>query len=681
MKRVTSPLCFALALCLSTATPLGIFTISSVSNAQSTSKSDELYYNFGDQRVLLSERKDSIAVSLAPPKRGAGGRTSIARLQDDFGEGPIKRGGGSAPASSTQIQSLNNNYALLTSLKDPAGGAKLKAQAQKKEYVSTTLPVLKIAGKSNSLILTNEMIVSFQANISGTQQKAILAQNQLRLIKELPFAQGFYKVTPLKAKGLEVLKVSNGLSKIKGVDSSMPNFIEVQSSPTSSFLSSTTNSNKSKDQPAPASLKAGDIKYSQWHIDSRPMMTAMGFPGSRTDVHAPEAWSRGSTGKEVVVAVIDNLIQWDHPALAGKVATIDCAHQQIACAPGEEHGWDWSSGEGGDNDTRINADEIATLQPKLAESLLSDSVLLAKYAPGITRYKNENPTATDDSILKLLRTDLRSDVARSFHGTMSAGMIAGASSNGFQGIAPNVKILPVRAGSLNGGLSSEAVLTSLAYAALRGADVINMSYGSDTPNRQEAKLIAKLHTQFPNLVFVASAGNENNATMGYPAGYTGVIAVGAINVQGRRAPYSNYGKGLDVVAPGGDKGVDGGVLTLSGVGANGFWSSANPPASSFAPFQDNRGYYVFTQGTSFSSPAVAGVVALMKSADPQRKLTSDQYRDILTATSSLEGLSLSPVESQAFTASGLPGQAEKFFFSSGLVNAEKAVVEVEKRVK
>ncbi len=680
MKRVTSPLCFALALCLSTATPLSTFLVGSVSNAQSNSKSDELYYNFGDQRILLSERKDSIAVSLAPPKRGAGGRTSMARLQDDFGEGPTKRGGGPAPASSTQVQSLSNNYALLTSLKDPAGGAKLKAQAQKKEYVASTLPVLKIAGKSNSLILTNEMIVSFQANVSSTQQKAILAQSQLRLIKELPFAQGFYKVTPLKAKGLEVLKVSNGLSKIKGIDSSMPNFIEVQSSPTSSLLSSTT-STKSKDQPAPASLKAGDIKYSQWHIDSRPMMTAMGFSGSRTDVRAPEAWSRGSTGKEVVVAVIDNLIQWDHPALEGKVATVDCARQKIACAPGEEHGWDWSNGEAGDNDTRISTDEIATLQPKLAESLLPDSILLAKYAPGIMRYKSENPTATDDSVLKLLRSDLRSDVARSFHGTMSAGMIAGASSNGFQGIAPNVKILPVRAGSLNGGLSSEAVLTSLAYAAVRGADVINMSYGSDTPNRQEAKLIAKLHTQFPNLVFVASAGNENRATMGYPAGYSGVIAVGAINVQGRRAPYSNYGKGLDVVAPGGDKGVDGGVLTLSGVGANGFWSSANPPASSFAPFQDNRGYYVFTQGTSFSSPAVAGVVALMKSADPQRKLNADQYRDILTATSSREGLSLSAAESQDFKVSGLSGQAEQFFFSSGLVNAEQAVAEVEKRVK
>jgi hypothetical protein len=89
MKRVTSPLCFALALCLSTATPLGIFTISSVSNAQSTSKSDELYYNFGDQRVLLSERTRSPYLSLPPNEEPAAGhllrdyKTTLAKARSN----------------------------------------------------------------------------------------------------------------------------------------------------------------------------------------------------------------------------------------------------------------------------------------------------------------------------------------------------------------------------------------------------------------------------------------------------------------------------------------------------------------------------------------------------------------------------------------------------------------------
>jgi serine protease len=682
MKRVASPLSFALIFCLAASTPLSLLSIANVSNAESVVKSEELYYSFGDQKILLSERKDSIAVALST-KRATGARPSIARLQDDFGGGFVTRSSGPAKTSNTQIQPLNNNFALLTSLQDPAGGAKLQQQAQKKSYVDSTLPVLKIAGKSSSLILPNEMIISFQPGISATEQQSILAKNQLVLIKEVRFAKGFYKVRPLKAKGLEVLKVSNSLSKIKGVDSSMPNFIEVQSSAVADFLNSTTSgSNKLQNQDTPAGLNQGDVKSSQWHIDSRPMMTAMGLTSSRTDVRAPEAWSKGKNGNEVIVAVVDNLIQWDHPALAGKIYTVDCAQQkEVGCLPGEKQGWDFTSDGDGDNDTRVSDGEVATMRPPIVESLLPDSSLLSIYARGIAKVKAANPQFTDTFILQKLRQQLRSDAVGSFHGTMSAGMIAGGGSNGFQGIAPNVKILPVRAGGIGSGLSTEAILMSLAYSAYRGADVINMSFGSDSPNPSMGALISKLRKQFPKLVFVAAAGNSKNSSMGYPAGFKGVIAVGAINVRGNRASYSNYGDGLDVVAPGGDTGVDGGVLTLSGVGANGFWAGSTPPASGFAPFQDNRGYYVFTTGTSFSSPAVAGVVALMKSADPQRKLTADQYRDILLATSSREGLSLIPEEAQAFARAGKRGSAEQFFFGSGLVNAEKAVSEVESRQK
>jgi serine protease len=687
MKRAASPLSFALVVCLAASTPLSLVSIATASNAQTASNSNELYYSFGNQKISLSERKDSIAVALST-KRASGGKSSISKLQDDFGSNFVTRGSGTPKAGGTQIQSLSNNFALLTALQDPTGGSKLQQQAQKKSYVDSTLPVLKIAGKSNSLILPNEMIVSFKPDISAAQQQEILAQNQLIIVKELRFAQGFYKVKSTKAKGLGVLAVSNNLNKIKGVDSSMPNFIEVQSSPLSNFLGSGNSTSgsgiKIKNDSTPAGLNPADIRSSQWHIDSRPMMTAMGIRSSRTDVRAPEAWSKGKKGDDVVVAVIDNLIQWDHPALAGKIYKVDCAkaaQEKLGCLPGEEYGWDFTSEGNGDNDTRVSAVEVDSMRPGIIESTQPESFLLRKYAPGIEKWKNSHPGATDTSALRMLRRVLRSDAIGSFHGTMSAGMIAGAGSNGFQGIAPNVKILPVRAGGLGQGLSNEAILMSMAYSALRGADVINMSFGSDAPSPSQANLIGKLSAKFPKLVFVAAAGNETNAQVGYPAGVDGVIAVGAINVRGNRASYSNFGKGITVVAPGGDTTVDGGVLTLSGVGANGFWSGTNPPSSDFAPFQDNRGYYVFTTGTSFASPAVAGVVALMKSADPQRKLTAAQYRDILTSTSSREGLSLISEEAKAFASTVKSGSPEQFFFGSGLVNAEKAVIEVEKRQK
>ena len=94
-----------------------------------------------------------------------------------------------------------------------------------------------------------------------------------------------------------------------------------------------------------------------------------------------------------------------------------------------------------------------------------------------------------------------------------------------------------------------------------------------------------------------------------------------------------------------------------------------------------------TTGTSFASPAVAGVIALMKSADPQRKLTAAQYRNILIKTSSFESLSMSSEESQLFNTAKKEAEAEgkqiditgeKFFLGNGLVNAEKAVAEVER---
>jgi serine protease len=272
---------------------------------------------------------------------------------------------------------------------------------------------------------------------------------------------------------------------------------------------------------------------------------------------------------------------------------------------------------------------------------------------------------------------------------MCTGMIAGSERNGFQGIAPNVKILPVRAGGLGRSLSSEAIIAGIAYSALRGADVINMSFGSEAPNPAQESLITDLQSAFPKLVLVAAAGNETSPDLGYPASFPGIISVGAINIKGNRASYSNFGRRIDVVAPGGDSDVDGGVLTLSGVGVNGFWqnTSEQPTDANFASFPDHRGYYVTTTGTSFASPAVAGVIALMKSADPQRKLTAAQYRKILIGTSSLDSLSMSTEESQFFNKAKKQAEAEgnrvsitgeKFFLGNGLVNAEKAVAEVER---
>jgi serine protease len=708
MKSLFSSATLALTLGLSVASPVNLVLTTAPTQAADAKEqaglSNDLYYDYNGQKIQLAVRQDAVAVKLNST-RSVGQPSPFSRLQNDFSPDmtqtrAVQSTGTPSQAKITaKIQSVGAEHAILSSARDPKAGEKLAAQAIKKDYVQATFPVLQIAGKRNSLILQNEVIVSFDDNLSEQQRKAILAENGIkeRQVKELEFAKGFYTVKVSNAEGLKTLAVANRLSQTKGVASSMPNFIEVQ---TQSFkaglndgagkqlpqlaLKGKMRETKSDKASTPAS--PSDIKTMQWHIDSRPLMSKLNIQGDRTDVRAPEAWGKGKKGNGVVVAVIDNLLQWDHPALAGKIHEIDCAKQkQVACKPGEKQGWDFSGTSGGDADTRISVDEADQLRPKLMDSRKSDDFLKQKYAEDLAALQKDNPEVSEANLLAYMRGMLQGIATGSFHGTMSAGMIAGNGADGFQGIAPNAKILPVRIGGLGSGIAVAAELEGLAYAARRGADVINMSFGSEAPDAAEEKLIKKLRQEFPKVVFVASAGNEKTPQVGYPAGYEGIIAVGATAVNGTRASYSNFGIGLDVVAPGGESFLDGGVLTLSGVGSSTFWGGEKPSNKRFAPFADARGYYVQTTGTSFSSPTVAGVVALMKSADPQRKLSAMDYRKALLSTSSRQRLVVEQPEVEAIAE--LSKQVGKeidpaiFLFANGLVNAEKAVSTIEAAAK
>jgi serine protease len=684
MKQLLSSCSLILALAVMTAVPIAMIIATNDVRAQA----NDLYYNVGGRKIPLVVQTDAIAVSMSQV-RGAKETNPMSLLQQDFGAGETRGEirSGSPSTIVAKVQPLNQKYAILTAIKDPFGGTKLKQQAETKPYIDATLPVLKIPGTASRLVLPNETIVKFKPGISAADRDAILTRNQFdpKSATELQFARGFYLVKST-AKGLAVLAASNQLGKIPGVQSSMPNFIQVQSTPDlSRFGINKIGIPKIKSTVTNPGVLTGlvNLRPLQWHIDSRPMLGAMNLT-NRTDVRAPEVWNRGKKGDGVLVAVIDSLIQWDHPALANRIATVNCNNRKftIPCQPGEVHGWDFSDDLENDNDTRVSAAELKILRPEIEDSLKSDGYIQVVYANAVAKYKTDNPGVAKAVILAQVRSDIRDDVAGNFHGTMSTGMIAGNGSSGFQGIAPNVKILPVRVSGLGDSYSIMAILNGLTYAADRGADVINMSFGGPPFEPVEA-LIAELQTKYPKLVFVAAAGNETTPASIYPAAYPNVISVGAIDIKGNRASYSNWGKRLDVVAPGGDTNVEGGVLTLSGVGADGFWQRDKQASGDFTPFQDRRGYYIFTQGTSFASPAVAGVIALMKSADPQRKLTAEQYRQILLDNSSHKHLSLTSQESKDFATARTAGNAPnvspaKFYFGNGLVNAEKAVARVER---
>ncbi|UOB09517.1 S8 family serine peptidase [Streptomyces sp. HP-A2021] len=200
----------------------------------------------------------------------------------------------------------------------------------------------------------------------------------------------------------------------------------------------------------------------------------------------------------------------------------------------------------------------------------------------------------------------------SWHGTHVAGTIAAATNNGkgIAGIAHGAKISPVRVLGKCGGYDSDIIdaITWASGGTVSGvpantnvAKVINMSLGGGGACSSATQSAINGAVNRGTAVVVA-AGNENqNVSNASPANCNNVIAVAATNRAGSRASYSNYGSLVDISAPGGE------TRTST---ANGILSTLN--SGTKTPSSENYDYY---QGTSMATPHVAGLAALMKSAN------------------------------------------------------------------
>ncbi|MGE5700843.1 MAG: S8 family serine peptidase [Arthrospira platensis] len=142
------------------------------------------------------------------------------------------------------------------------------------------------------------------------------------------------------------------------------------------------------------------------------------------------------------------------------------------------------------------------------------------------------------------------------HGTFVAGTIAEATDNryGLTGLAYNARIMPVRVLDATGEGDASVIAEGVRFAVNHHARVINLSLefssevsASDIPELMEALRYAYRH----GVVVVAAAGNEGSTTIPYPARAPHVIAVGATTEHGCLATYSNYGRHITLVAPGG----------------------------------------------------------------------------------------------------------------------------------
>lgn len=136
------------------------------------------------------------------------------------------------------------------------------------------------------------------------------------------------------------------------------------------------------------------------------------------------------------------------------------------------------------------------------------------------------------------------------HGSHVAGTIAGVSdANGFTGVAPDAKLLIGRVCS-NEGCSNLAVAQGIDWGITENVDVISMSLGGEWSTPGERLAVQK--AEAAGVTIVAAAGNDGTPKVGYPAALPTVIAVGATDVQNKKAEFSQYGPELAVVAPGVD---------------------------------------------------------------------------------------------------------------------------------
>ncbi len=309
-----------------------------------------------------------------------------------------------------------------------------------------------------------------------------------------------------------------------------------------------------------------DANFSkQWYLHNTGQIISGNISGTPdADIDAPEAWDIGIGSPDVVIAIVDSGVDYMHPDLANNIW----------------NNTDETPGNGIDDDNNGYIDDIRGWD---------------------FYYKDSNITDGNG------------------HGTMCAG-IAGAVANngiGVAGASWNCKIMPVRIANESWYWSYANKAAGIKYAADNGADIVSMSFGSPPNSNIMRDAVNYAYTK--GVFLCAAAGNSNISQKFYPGAYDNVTAVAATNQNDRRCTPedwgegygSNYGDWVDIAAPG--------HLIITTMPT--YHVVYNDPPD---PLPQN---YAISWGTSFASPMVAGVAALLLSKNPS--LTPDQVKALL----------------------------------------------------
>ncbi len=330
----------------------------------------------------------------------------------------------------------------------------------------------------------------------------------------------------------------------------------------------------------------GAFTQHRYYLQSTPSDPLFDSNWGQATVQAERAWDMTTGSSDVVVAVVDSGYALDHQDLIGR--------------------WLVNSAEQG---TTASDDECwsGVPQDKSTNSCDDDDNGYVDDWQGYDFYN-------DDANVQAGATNPSGDAVD--HGTLVAGTIGASANNstGGAGMDWGARIMPLQVFSDDGEAYTSHVVEAIEYAVDNGADVINLSLGTNAPD--VAMLAAVEYATANDVLVVAASGNcvgssdpfctalPDVGRMLYPAKFDQVLSVGATTSSDTRASFASYGPELDMVAPG----VSVGPLPIY---------LAGQPTSA----------YTTASGTSFATPMVAGTAALALAENPA--LTVDQLMRVL----------------------------------------------------
>lgn len=325
----------------------------------------------------------------------------------------------------------------------------------------------------------------------------------------------------------------------------------------------------------------------QWYL--RP--PTAGVPSA---MNAEGAWDFTIGSPNVVVAVLDTGVRYDHPDLGANVLPGYDMISDVSMA---------NDGDGRDPDASDPGDWVTRAEISQRGGSLYQCA----------------PTPQDSS----------------WHGTQVAGLIAAVTNNsiGMASVGRNVRVLPVRVLGKCGAFDSD-IIAGMRWAAglsVPGvpanptpAKVLNMSLGADG-GCDAAYQDAVTQITNVNATIVVAAGNDTGHAVSSPGNCSGVIAVGALRHVGTKVGFANLGPEVAISAPGGNCiNTAAGSPCLYPIVTTTNTGLTTPVAATYTDSFNP------SLGTSFSTPLVSGTIGLMLSVNPN--LTPQQIKATLQAS-------------------------------------------------